>query len=403
MHSVRSLFVLVLLASVAAAQPEPVEPAPVEPAPVEPTPEPPKQAEPPAVTVRWDKGILFTSDDDKHEARLSLRSQLRFESFRSTADGAEFQSRFYLPRVRLQLEGHVYGDANRYKLELAAGDRGSFAFVKDFFAERELTKGVWARIGQWKRPFSRQEMTSDFSGTFNERSIANEFAGGGRDLGFAVHNDYEKSLEGIEWVAGIFNGFSGGNDRPKITTTCDQDPATLDITCTNPAVTNFPTDFAPALVARVGYNHGAIKGYSEIDLEGGPLRFSIAANYKVDLADLDGADAMSHGIGVDANVKVNGFDATVAGYGMKIKDAKMLFGGFAQAGFLVVPKRVHVAGRFAFNQLAGTDNKLIEARAAFTYLFAGHAVKIATDAGIVKTTGGGDPEIQVRIMPQLTF
>jgi hypothetical protein len=88
---------------------------------------------------------------------------------------------------------------------------------------------------------------------------------------------------------------------------------------------------------------------------------------------------------------------------MKIKDADFLFGGFAQAGFLVVPKRVHVAGRFAFNQLAGTDNKLIEARAAFTYLFAGHALKIATDAGIVKTTGGGDPEIQVRIMPQLTF
>lgn len=387
MHSVRSFVVLIVLASVAAAQPEPQ----------------PQPAPQPAVTVEWDKGILFKSDDDKYEAKLSLRSQLRFETFRSTADGAEFQSRFYLPRTRLQLEGHVYGDATRYKLELGLGDRGSFSFVKDFFVERELTKGVWARLGQWKRPFSRQEMTSDFAGTFNERSIANDFAGGGRDLGLAVHNDYEKSPEGIEWVAGIFNGFSGGNDRPKITTTCDQDPDTLDITCTSPAPANFPTDFAPAGVIRVGYNHGKIKGYSEIDLEGGPLRFSVAANYKVDLADLDGSDAMSHGLGIDASIKVNGFDATVAGYAMKIKDADFLFGGFAQAGFLVVPKKVHVAGRFAFNELAGTDNKQIEARGAFTYLLAGHGLKIATDAGIVKTTGGGDPEIQIRIMPQLTF
>src|SRR5436853_3894232 len=133
LHSIRSFAVLLILTSVASAQPTPPEPPP----------EPPKQDMPPAVTVAWDKGILFTSDDGKHEAKLSLRSQLRFETFRSTADGAELQSRFYLPRTRLQLEGHLYGDANRYKLELGVGDRGSFSFVKDYFVERALTTGVW--------------------------------------------------------------------------------------------------------------------------------------------------------------------------------------------------------------------------------------------------------------------
>ena len=34
----------------------------------------------------------------------------------------------------------------------------------------------------------------------------------------------------------------------------------------------------PQLVARVGYNHGKIKGYSEGDLKGGALRFGLGAS-----------------------------------------------------------------------------------------------------------------------------
>ena len=63
-------------------------------------------------------------------------------------------------------------------------------------------------------------MVSDFSSEFNERSIADELAGGGRDLGISVNNDYEKSPEGIEWVVGMFNTMNGGADRPTIPVAC---------------------------------------------------------------------------------------------------------------------------------------------------------------------------------------
>ena len=39
---------------------------------------------------------------------------------------------------------------------------------------------------------------SDFASEFNERAITATFAGGGRDLGLAIHNDYEKSPEGLK-------------------------------------------------------------------------------------------------------------------------------------------------------------------------------------------------------------
>ena len=385
-------------------------PTPTGPVPEEgPEPQPePKKDEPPPIDVVYDKGIQFKTPDEKFEAKLALRSQWRVEISRPTEDGAEFSTHFVIPRLRLQLEGNAFGKENRYKLEAGLEERGSFSFVKDFFIERQ-TGPVWIRVGQWKRPFNRQELVSDFGSELNERAITAEFVGGGRDLGVAVHNDYEKSPEGIEWVVGVFNGFSGGNDRPKLTTRCETDPVTMEITCTNPNPSNFPADFGPTVVARLGYNLGKVKGYTEGDLDGGPLRLGVAVSYKVDLANLSKgmeesvADNFSHGVGVDAIAKIQGFDVQVGGFLMKLKTADALFGAMVQAGYFVVPKVVQVGGRFAFHQLPGTDVKELEARGCFNYHFSGHSFKIATDFGMLKETGGGDPEIQVRSMAQLTF
>ena len=296
----------------------------------EPAPEKPK------LVASYDKGVVLATEDGAFQLRLALRTQFRFESTRPTEDGSEPLSRLYIPRARLQLEGHVFGKDTRYKLELAVGDRGSFSFVRDLFVDQRVASTrVWVRFGQWKRPFNRQELVADFASEFNERAITAELAGGGRDLGVAIHNDYEKSPDGLEWAFGVFNGFSGGADRPIISTTCIED-APMSIDCTTPAPSNIPADFGPALVARAGWNTGGIKGYSEGDLEGGPLRLAVGAGYKIDLADLD-AD-LSHGVQLDALVKVSGFDLQAGAYLMKLQTADARLGGFLQSGYFLSPR-----------------------------------------------------------------
>jgi hypothetical protein len=52
--------------------------------------------------------------------------------------------------------------------------------------------------------------------------------------------------------------------------------------CTISTPSNVPTDFAPVFTARLGFNHGGIKGCQEGDVEGGLLRFAVAAAYKLD-------------------------------------------------------------------------------------------------------------------------
>ncbi|MBK7538064.1 MAG: hypothetical protein IPI49_22365 [Myxococcales bacterium] len=395
------------------AEPPPVvaEPAPV----VEAQPEPvatvkdaqASKDQKPAVHVTYDKGFVLASEDDKFETRIALRTQFRFESSRPTEDGSEFLSRTYIARARLQLEGHVYGKDNRYKLETSLGDRGSFTFVRDAYLEHKFSS-VWLRVGQWKRPHNRQELVSDFSSVFNERAVTADFVGGGRDMGLALHNDYEKSPEGLEWVVGVFNGFSGGADRPALTTTCTANATTGAITCRN------ATPPPSTLVARAGWNVGKIKGYSEGDLEGGPLRVAVGASYKLNLANFDkGAQSsvsknFSHSAQADVLLKSNGLDVLAAVYVQKLAGGDTELGALLQGGYFVTPKQLQLAGRFAFHQAPGDRNQL-EGRVAVNYYLAGHSYKLASDAGFLQLTGEDamgvkdKADLQARVMAQMTF
>ena len=376
----------------------------------------------PAVAATYDGGLKLESEDGQYELKLGFRNQFRFEADRSFDTEManrhnQFLNSFQIPRSRLGAEGHFFGKDNHYKIEAGLGDLGSFGFLKDMWLEKKVaTAPVLVRAGQWKRPFNRAEMVSDFASTFNERSIENELAGGGRSLGIAVHNDYEKSPEGIGWVAGLFNTFNGGSDRPAWSTKCDQNAMTLAITCTNSKPTTVPPDFSPALVARVDYNSPKIKGFSESDLEGGPLRYSVGAAYKIDFANFtkgmqaSWGDNLSHGLEVDANIKAMGYSLTGGAVMMKIKDAKSDWGFYVQPAWLFVPKHGEVALRFAMitvppTMMAG-ERKEIEARAAANLYWHGHAWKVASDIGFLKLTGVDDkgnhdsPDMQIRVMLQ---
>jgi len=427
------LLASVSIASIASAQPAPdagepaTPPAAAEPAPPVAEPAPPPPAEPPpvekkegGVSVSYDHGVKIETEDKRFEAKLNLKSQLRFESVRPTEDDSQFANNFFIARARLGLGGYLFGKDNIYKTELALGDSGGFSFLKDIYYERKATDALYVRFGQWKRPFNRAEMTSDFSGQMNERSIQNELAGGGRSLGIAVHNNYEKSPEGLEWVVGVFNDFNGGSDRPTVTTLCTQDPLTGKITCANAKPQNYPKDFGPTAVVRVGWNSANMKGYSEGDHEGGPLRYAIGASYKVDFANFAKGAAMSvgenmqHGVEVDGMVKVQGFAVGVGGVVMKQRNpagtaSTTDYGFFVQPSEMILDKKAEVVGRFAMVTVADNTRKQLEARVGFNWFLGGHDLKVVTDLGFLyftgmDATGATDkPDLDFRAMLQFVL
>ena len=377
--------------------PPPADAPPAEPPPAEPPPAVDAAPSPPpsdnAISAKYDKGLTFETADEKFELKASVRSQFRTETTKSHADGSEWATRFALPRLRLQLEGHAYGKDNGYKVEFDFANRG-FSLLKDFYFDHAYGK-VHLRAGQWKKPFNRQELVSDFGSDFLERSIVNEFSGAGRDLGVAVHNNYEKSPEGVEWAAGLFNGTG---EKPSIKTTC-----TSSGTCTSGLPSNVPADWGPMLVGHVGYNHGGIKGYSEADLEGGPLRFAVALSYKLNLRnfakDASGDTTFEHVVVADAMVKVEGIDITGAVAVKKdaAADAEVAF--YGQGGFMLVPKKLLGSVRFA--QVPVGEESLHEILGGIDWFLQGHNLKLMVDAGVLHTTGDtGGSDVQIRTQLQ---
>jgi phosphate-selective porin OprO and OprP len=391
MISIRKVvFSLLLLPAVAAAQ----EPPP----PVEVTPPPPPPPAAPAGTplvAKFDKGFSLSTADDQFELRLSLKGQIRFESLHlddrtvgTTTTEANWQSRFLIPRMRVYFDGHIFGKQPTFSVELETANRG-FTMVKNAFLNYAFSPMVQLRAGNYKKPFSRQQLVSDFTEEFIERSITDGFIGAGRDLGVEVHNGIEGSPEGIEYALGIFNG--PGTETPTISCKAGA-MATDPPTCALPS--SVPADFGPMLVAHLGFNYGHIKGYSEADLEGGPLRLAVGASYKVNLQDLkkvNGDSQFLQALVLDAMLKIEGFDLSGAFFWRKDATADAQLGLYVQAGYLVVPKRVGVAVRFSqIPAPTNVDEHLREILGALDLYANGHGLKLMIDGGVLQNT---DPAV----------
>ena len=182
--------------------PDGTEPAPPDDAP------PPDDAAPAAPIATggntgYDKGFFIKSDDGKFSLKIKARVQPYLALTRSKTPAADWTGAFEVRRARLILEGNLHGDDLRYKIQTDFG-KGNPS-LKDWYADARLSGSTWVRAGQWKRPFSRQQITSSGKLELGDRAITDKGFGAGRDIGIALHNGYEDS-PAIEWIVGVWNG-----------------------------------------------------------------------------------------------------------------------------------------------------------------------------------------------------
>jgi phosphate-selective porin OprO/OprP len=284
---------------------------------------------------------------------------------------------FTLQRTRLKMQGTTHSADFAWKFELDFGkDEVS---LKDYFFDWNIGAAV-LRVGQWKKPFSRQRVTSSGSLEFVDRTPNMNAFNADRDVGFGFHNNYTKSPK-LEWAVGIFNG---------------QGP--------NIVVDNM----SPMVVARAGYNHNGIKGYSEADLEGGDLRFGVAASLMSDLGpvvedettgeitELDPA----HSAQMDFSLKAHGFASTGEVFMSLEEDGNL--GAQLQASYLLGGKW-QPAVRGVYMDL-GDDEVYQEVGAAFSAYLHKHSVKWQSDLSVVLgNEDGEETDLVARSQIQFAF
>jgi len=349
----------------------------------------------------YDTGFFARSGDGLFEIKLNAVIQPRF-SFESQEravsttpepgtpvgdpDGLgdetdrEHTYAFAIPRAQLKLGGHAFSESVRYFFQTDFG-LGT-PMLKDCWIDFGLVDGaLHLKVGQLKRPFSRQWLTSAATLELIERSITHNRFDPGRGLGLMFHNRFLRSPR-FEWALGLFNGHGY---VPWFEGDVQVDPDTGQGQVAGGKFTNIPDRFRPTIVARLGYNHGGIMGYSEADLEGGGPRFAVAASGLVELDAGDEGDSNVRGE-LDYAFKLRGFSSTGAVYvagassGDFADQAFESIGFHLQAGY-VIGGMFQPAVRYALIDPVGEDDRIHRVLGGLAFYFFGHNLKWQIDGG----------------------
>ena len=357
------------------------------------------QAQPEVPPVAgYDKGFFIRDAAGPFEFKIQGRVQVRF-TYEGIEDATDEQN-FSIPRARLTLSGKAFVPGLKYKFQSDFGK--GFVSLKDFYVDYELAKGVVVRAGQFKRPFSRQQINSSSGLELVDRAITDAAFGAGREIGAMVHNNFDKSPE-IEWAAGVFNGTT---EKSKFSGVVD--PMTGGVT--GGKFTNVPKQVHPMVIARGGYNYGGIQGYEEADLEGGPMRLAVGAGVIVDFDADDTDDGELQGE-LDFVLKNQGFSLDGAFYAVSAQDGTSFgdqtynrIGAHVQAGY-VLDGKLQPAVRYALVDPDGPDNNVQEILGGLSVYFHEHNLKWQTDGGveIAQIAGGTEKKFLARTQLQLSF
>lgn len=159
----------------------------------------PKAGERPALLAGWDKNHAFLrSADGAFETQLTGFAHFDYRGYQS---GNHPPNTFLVRRARIALEGKLarYFD---FKIEGDFADTAS-TLLRDFYLNIHRTNELQFRFGQFKEPFSQEELRPDIYQDFVERSLVNNLAPS-RSPGLMASGVLGKGL--FEYQVGAFNG-----------------------------------------------------------------------------------------------------------------------------------------------------------------------------------------------------
>jgi len=353
----------------------------------------------------WNKGFFVESADGKFKVKFTGRAQVRLTADIDRGDtGRDIGIAFSIPRARIGMKGHLFTKNLKYVLEMDFG-KGRVSAKKVYIDYTLVPEWLQLRAGHFKKPFSRQQLSSSAKQSLLDRAITDKAFGAGYDIGLMLHNGKKSKFE---WALAMVNGTGV---KSSLSGDVTVDPTTGVGTIDHGEFGNVPDLFDPMMVFRVGYNHSGIAGYDEIDRTGGDFRFAVAGGAMIDFDAAEGTGGAVTGA-VDAIFKVRGFSATTALYigaaqdGDGFSDQTLDQLGFhAQAGYLFGGK-VHPSLRYARVMGMKDDGEVSqELGGAVSVLFWGHNVKWVTDftALAEESLAPADCDFRVRSQMQVTF
>ena len=145
---------------------------------------------------------------------LKLKGVLQMDSRSYTDDGGiKNNDTFLIRRARPILEGTLFRDFD-FRLQLDFGGPGA-PTLRDAYVNYRYSDEFQLRFGKFKTPVGLEQLTSDSSTMFIERSLVSGITPS-RDVGVQFHGH---ALDGlVNYAAGVFNGLGDGRASSNVDT-----------------------------------------------------------------------------------------------------------------------------------------------------------------------------------------
>ena len=157
------------------------------------------------VKVSYDEGLKIGLQDKSFEMRIGGLIQADYLMFQNSYP---IDNDFDIRRARIFLEGRLYRDFS-YRLEAELEGSSSNRLI-DAYINYDAVPWLQVRMGQFKEPFSFEQLTADKNLVFTERSMG-FYLTPGRDVGLMLHGSLYD--EAIMYGLGVFNGDGTDADR----------------------------------------------------------------------------------------------------------------------------------------------------------------------------------------------
>ncbi len=301
--------------------------------------------------------FILSSKDGNYTLRPTMRIQL--QHLAEIIQDAPNTNGFSLRRGRFGIKGNAITTDLEYKINFDFGtpDPGDPHFnLKDLYLDYRFNKDLHLKGGQFKVPFGLQSVLTSKKLQFVERALATEEFTQRRDIGMMAWGPYEGAP--LEYYGGIFNG--------------DKD---------NELNANTELMYAGRLVlnpiGRFKKGESDMEGTSiprlRMGIEGIQNQDNTAGDNLLTLGSFAAFKYAGLSLRSEYFNRVNFDDQS-----LKSDDADAQ-GYYAQAGYMLIPKRLEAAFRGSQVVRKGRDDDELEYVTALSYFFKSHKAKLQLD------------------------
>ncbi|MFA5864999.1 MAG: porin [Phycisphaerae bacterium] len=365
----------------------------------------------PSLTAGYDHGFYIKSPDDAFYLKTRIKTQFRYTGVSRDHRDANFfgnkplrnRSAFEWERLRLYFTGWLWDKKLNYtfSMEQSTNNGGNNVRLYDGYFDYEYMKDQKVRWGQFKLPFGKaSQIVSAYNQMFVENSTPTEFFAPGHSLGIMAHGDLFKNK--LSYMVGAFNGVKNTGDDATLLDSQLAASGRLIYHVLPGYDDGDETDLAYHQKPAMDIGGSFLYNQNDGDIGGGNGRNQLS--YAVQ--DLIRGGRGGYGLSPDVGSEIIQLGAHV---GFKYKGLSLAGeyyfrninsdhswspwnrltggdgegtgspqGGYVQAGYFIIPKKLEVAARLGGIWAIG-DDRSTEETVGVNYYIHGQALKISGD------------------------